>query len=46
MFVCPEGEDMRTLVRDLKTLDQTIEHGEWGFTSETSRQKKTITFDE
>ena len=46
VFLCPKGEDRRTLVRDLKTSDWTIQHDAWGFTLETSRQQKTITFDE
>ena len=46
MLLYPEGEDRRSLVRDLKTSDQTIEHGAWGFTPETSMQKWSITFDE
>ena len=46
VLLCPEGEDRRSLVKDLKTLDRTIEHGAWGFTPETSMQKRSITFDE
>ena len=46
VLLCPEGEDMRSLMRDLKTSDRTIQHGAWGFTPETSMQKWTITFDE
>ena len=32
-------------MRDLKASDQIIQHGVWGFTPETSMQKRTITFD-
>ena len=46
VLLCPEGEDRRSLVRDLKTSDHTIEHGAWGFTPETSMRKRSITFDE
>ena len=41
-----EGQDKQSLAMDLKTSDQTIQHGVWGFTQETSMQKRTITFDE
>ena len=46
VLLCPEGQDMRDLVRELKTSDQITEHGAWGFTPETSMQKQTINFDE
>ena len=45
VLLCPEGQDSRDLVRELKTSDQITEHGAWGFTPETSRQKQTINFD-
>ena len=45
MFLCLEGQDMRSLMRDLKTLDETIQYGAWGCTPETSMQKWAITFD-
>ena len=46
VLLCPKEEDKRSLVRDLKTSDRTIQHGAWGFTHETSMQKQTITFEE
>ena len=46
VFLCPEGHNRHSLVRDLKTSDRTIQHGVWEFTPETSMQKWTITFDE
>ena len=46
MFLCPEGQNRRSLVRDLKTSDLTIQHGAWGFTPETFMQKLAFTFDE
>ena len=46
MLLYPKRQDRRSLVTDLKTSDQTIQHGAWGFTPETSAQKRTITFDE
>ena len=46
VLLCLEGEDMRSLVRDLKTSDRTIQYGAWEFTPETSMQKRTITFEE
>lgn len=45
IFLCPEGEDRRFLEEDLKQSGQTIHHGAWGFTPETSTKKKTMTFD-
>ena len=45
VFFHLEGHDRRSLVRDLKTSDRTIQHGTWGFISETSMQKRAITFD-
>ena len=45
VLLCPEGQDRWYLVKDLKTLDRTIQHGAWGFTTETSMQKWIITFD-
>ena len=46
MLLCPERHDKRSLVRDWKSSDQTIQHGVWGFTPETSMQKQTITLDD
>ena len=46
VFLCSEGQDKRSLVRDLKTSDRTTQHGAWGFTPKTSMQKRVITFDE
>ena len=43
MFLCLEGQDRLSLVRDLKTSDRTIQYGAWGFTTEPSMQKQTIT---
>ena len=45
VLLCPKGENMWSLVRNLKTLDRTIHHSAWEFIPETSIQKRTITFD-
>ena len=46
VLLCPEGQDRRELVRELKTSDRITKHGAWGFTPETSKQKQTINFED
>ena len=43
-LLCPEGKDMRSLVKELERPDRIIQHGSWGFTLETSMQKDSILF--
>ena len=44
VLLCPKGEDRRSLVKDLKRLDQRILHGVLGFTPRIFMQKRTSTF--
>ena len=43
-LLCPEGKDMRSLVKELEQPDRIIRHRSWGFTPETSMQKDSILF--
>ena len=43
-LLCPEGKDMRFLVKELERPDRIIQHGSWGFIPKTSMQKDSILF--
>ena len=43
-LLCPEGKDMRSLVKELEQPDRIIQHGSWGFTPETTMQTDSILF--
>ena len=43
-LLCPEGKDMRSLVKELERPDNIIRHGSWLFTPEISIQKDSIFF--
>ena len=44
-FFCPEGDSMRSLVKELERSDRIIHHGSWRFTVETAMPKECILFD-
>ena len=44
-FLCPEGDDMRSLVKELERADRIVHHRSWSFTEETAMHKECILFD-
>ena len=44
-FLCPEGDDMRSLVKELERTDRIVHHGSWHFTEETAMHKECVLFD-
>ena len=44
-FLCPKGDDMRSLMKELERADCIVHHGSSRFTVETAMQKECIFFD-
>ena len=44
-FLCPEGDDMRSLVKELERADHIVHYGSWRFTEETAMHKECVLFD-
>ena len=45
VFLCPDGEDRRSLVKKLRSPGRIVHHGTWGFTPETATQKESLSFE-
>ena len=44
-FLCPEGDDMWSLVKELERADRIVHHGSWRFTEKTAMHKECVLFD-